>query len=93
MTTKTTVIHGDDVMQNEMPQTIPSSGCVSIPGNFHNRKALLNINPDDLSKHILLIGGTGCGKTNVFYFFVDQIKKHMTESLVCANIISGVRPI
>lgn len=80
MTTKISVIHGDDVTQNDMPQIVASPGCVSIPGSFHNHKTLLQIDQDTLSKHILLIGGTGCGKTNVFYFFVDQLKKSMTKN-------------
>jgi type IV secretory pathway TraG/TraD family ATPase VirD4 len=34
---------------------------------------------DILSKHTMLIGGTGCGKTTLFYHFVSQIKKSMTN--------------
>jgi ABC-type lipoprotein export system ATPase subunit len=27
----------------------------------------------------MLIGGTGCGKTTLFYHFVSQIKRNMTK--------------
>ena len=33
-----------------------------------------------LSKHILLVGGTGCGKTNLFYHIVQQIKAKLTHN-------------
>jgi len=34
---------------------------------------------DTLSKHTLLMGGTGCGKTNVFNYFVQQIKRQLKQ--------------
>ena len=62
---------------------IPSpkqSPVVNLPGTFGVSHMNLSIDEDILSKHILFIGGTGCGKTNTFYYFVDQIKKKMTNN-------------
>ncbi len=33
-----------------------------------------------LSKHLLAVGGIGCGKTNVIYHIVNDIKKTMTDN-------------
>lgn len=38
----------------------------------------MRIDEGILSKHILLLGGTGCGKTNVFYHLVSQLKQNLS---------------
>ena len=53
--------------------------CVSIPGKFGQTASHLKLSQDILSKHTLLIGGTGCGKTNVFNYFVQQLKTKLTK--------------
>lgn len=50
----------------------------SIPGKFKTGSQYLGLNMDLLSKHILMIGGTGCGKSNVMYHMVSAIKKKLT---------------
>ena len=63
--------------------SIPSpkqSPIVTLPGTFGVSHTNLLIDEDILSKHVLFMGGTGCGKTNTFYYFVDQIKKKMTNN-------------
>lgn len=52
---------------------------VVLPGQYNGTPHNLTIDEDLLSKHFLLIGGTGCGKTNVFNFFVKHIKNTMTN--------------
>lgn len=52
---------------------------VTIPGFDFKGKNFFSINEEILSKHLLLIGGTGSGKTNLFYHIVGQIKKRMTK--------------
>jgi type IV secretory pathway TraG/TraD family ATPase VirD4 len=78
MVTNSVVIRGDSVSKTSPPK-INSNICVSVPGCFNKQHMNLNISSDILSKHILLIGGTGCGKTNVFNYFIKQIKQKMTK--------------
>ena len=52
---------------------------ISIPGTFNGIKDYFSLNEDILSKHLLLIGGTGCGKTNTFMHIIAQLKKQMTQ--------------
>ena len=33
---------------------------------------------DVISKHMMLVGGTGCGKSTLFYHIIEQLKKKMT---------------
>lgn len=41
-------------------------------------QSAFGISEEVLSKHILLVGGTGSGKTNLFYHIVKQLKSKMT---------------
>lgn len=52
---------------------------VRLKGKFNGKPASFNVGQDELSKHMLLVGGTGCGKTTLFYHFVSQIRKAMTS--------------
>ena len=73
-----TVLHGYSIQQTVPP--FSSNRCpVMLPGTFCNQHISLGISEDYMSKHTLLIGGTGCGKTNVFNFYLDQLKKNMTQ--------------
>lgn len=56
-----------------------SIGSVSLPGKFAGRSVSIKVDENILSKHIMLIGGTGCGKSNVFYHIVSQVKRQMTS--------------
>ena len=53
---------------------------VYLPGISNGKKIQLPITDDILSKHTLLIGCTGCGKSNVFYHYVSQLKKQMSDN-------------
>ena len=53
---------------------------ISLPGYCNNSRKYLNIDNDIMSKHILLSGGTGSGKTNAFYLILDQLKRKMTQN-------------
>ena len=53
---------------------------VTIDGTCGDVISSFSLNEDILSKHMLLIGGTGCGKTNVFYHIVKQVKASMTAN-------------
>lgn len=71
-------IQGDTISQTRPPEQTNSNG-ITLPGKYKNMGHPVIINDDLLSKHMLLIGGTGCGKTNVFYYCLQQIKSKMNN--------------
>lgn len=71
-------LYGDTLEKNSLPQK-KQSYVVKLAGTFKDKPAAFEIDEDTLSKHSLFIGGTGCGKTTLFYHFVDQIRKSMTS--------------
>ncbi|GHU16063.1 hypothetical protein FACS1894163_04730 [Spirochaetia bacterium] len=72
------LLHGNSVTKNMPPPDIRSP-VIRLNGKFNGQPKFFSIDEDILSKHILLVGGTGCGKTNLFYHCVAQIKKAMTN--------------
>lgn len=79
MAVKITTIQGDCINQTTPPTKCFERSIVTIPGYFNKKQTQLGFSEDVLSKHLLLIGGTGCGKTNVFYYFVQQIKHQLKQ--------------
>ena len=77
MDVKLSPIYGSTL--NQTPMAGSANPYISIPGTFQGYSKSLGIDRDTLSKHTMLIGGTGCGKSNVFYHIIDQIKKNMTS--------------
>ena len=73
------VIQGDSVLHTNLPKIKSGQTNVYLTGIHNNSQSSFNINEDFLSMHSLLIGGTGCGKTNVFNFFIKQLKSQMTK--------------
>ena len=78
MITSTRILSGNTLSQNTPPgQTAGAK--VKLTGTFAGKPSVFTIDMDTLSKHTMLIGGTGCGKTTLFYHFVSQIKRSMTS--------------
>ena len=75
---KSTPIFGR-VLESAMPYQAPNP-LITIAGESNKTKTKFSIDESILSKHLLLIGGTGCGKTNVFYHIIDQLKRKMTQN-------------
>lgn len=75
MEIKSTPVYGSMLDMNPMPA---GGGYVALPGRYQGKPALLRLDETVLSKHLLLIGGTGCGKTNVFNFLIKDIRSRMT---------------
>ena len=73
MDVKVSPIYGSVLEQN--PMEVSREAFLAVPGRFKEKSTLLNIDRDTISKHCMLIGGTGCGKSNVFYHLIEQIKK------------------
>ncbi len=72
------VLYGS-ILSKNLPPLI-SNPVITIDGSVSGKESQLKLNESILSKHMMLIGGTGCGKTNTFFHIVDQIKSHMTEN-------------
>ncbi|MDR1135434.1 MAG: type IV secretion system DNA-binding domain-containing protein [Clostridiales Family XIII bacterium] len=71
------LLYGNSVSENPPPAKAASS-MIRLKGKWCGKPASFDIGQDELSKHMLLMGGTGCGKTTLFYHFVDQIRKAMS---------------
>lgn len=72
------MMFGNSVSKTSLPLK-KSNAFVTLKGKFNGTTASFNLDEDTLSKHTMLIGGTGCGKTTLFFHFVDQIRRKMTS--------------
>ena len=66
-------IHGGTVETTKPYQA--DKPTVKVDGFCGNEKSYFSLDEQILSKHLLLVGGTGCGKTNMFYHIVSQLKR------------------
>lgn len=71
------IIFGTSVLSNPVP-TI-AEPIVTYPGAAMNGTKGFQINEDLMARHILLLGGSGCGKTNAFCYTVESLRQRMTE--------------
>ena len=72
------LLYGNSVAQNAPPSQTTGAK-VKLSGTYAGKPSAFTLDSDVLSKHTMLIGGTGCGKTTLFYHFVSQIKRNMTK--------------
>lgn len=80
MAVNTILLHGNSVLHNTPFKGTSGRQMVSLPGFFNGQHMSIKIDDNILSKHTLLIGGTGTGKTNSLNFYIDQLKKQMTNN-------------
>ena len=72
-----TVLQGYSVSKNPLPP-MPQNPKVVLRGEFMGKPASFGLSEDILSKHMMLVGGTGCGKSTLFYHIIKQLKQKMT---------------
>lgn len=72
------MMFGNSVSKTSLPPK-KNNAFVTLNGKFNGATASFDLDEDTLSKHTMLIGGTGCGKTTLFFHFVDQIRRKMTS--------------
>lgn len=72
------IIFGTSVLKNKPPRI--DDPLVLFPGYALTGEQKFEINEDVMSKHLLLLGGSGCGKTNVFCFYLEDLRRRMTEN-------------
>lgn len=70
------ILSGNLLEKNTPP--VIDNPFVYIGGTCNGYPASFMLNEHMLSKHMMLIGGTGCGKTNTFFHLVKQLKSSMT---------------
>lgn len=70
------VLQGTAVSENGLPIS-PAKSLLCLKGEFNGTPASFGLEEDVVSKHMMLVGGTGCGKSTLFYHIVAQLKKKM----------------
>jgi len=82
MKPSTRLLYGNEISHNMPPNKSASirGANVKLSGVHQGKRADFILDEDCLSKHTMLIGGTGSGKTTLFYHFVSQLKRQMTEN-------------
>lgn len=78
MSASTKILYGD-TLDKILPPQKKTNYIVKLPGTYKGKPTSFEIDTDTLSKHSLFIGGTGCGKTTLFYHFISQIRSRMTS--------------
>ena len=73
-----TILYGSSISKN-MPPALPADPKVVLKGEFSGKPASFGLDSDVLSKHMMLVGGTGCGKSTLFYHIMSQLKSKMTQ--------------
>lgn len=72
------VIKGSALSENTLP-ILDRNAKVILKGKYNGQKSSFGLSEDTLSKHIMLVGCTGSGKSNLFYHIINQIKCSMTQ--------------
>lgn len=74
------VLFGDS-LTDTVPSISSNNSACTLKGYSKNGVAsTIPIENDTLSKHIMLLGGIGTGKTNVFHHMISQISANLTEN-------------
>ncbi len=79
MVIRKTMLYGNSVNDNPVPAH-SSTPLVSIPGVANKKQVSINLSEELLHMHVLLMGGTGSGKTNTFCHILPQIQSRMTSN-------------
>ena len=77
-----TLLYGSTLKQNKPPAPQSGNNVVKLTGKYNGVNGTVSsfvLDESILSKHSLLIGGTGCGKTTLFYHLISQVKRRMTQ--------------
>lgn len=75
----TAALWGGSIRAHRPPKPSPSD-VLHFNGTCSGTPAAFSMDNDTLSRHVLLLGGTGTGKTNLFFHCVRQLKARMTSN-------------
>ena len=71
------VLYGEDLRHTQPPfETVRNCGRKGVIFPNNDRQAF-GFSEEQMSKHLLMLGGIGSGKTNVFNFIVNQLKDNL----------------
>lgn len=79
MIIRKTMLYGNSVNDNPLP-VLCSTPLVSIPGIASGKQVSISFSEELLHMHVLLMGGTGSGKTNTFCHILPQIQRRMNSN-------------
>ena len=74
---KTKVIFGNDIRTTVY---IEQPDAIVLYEDRDNLESSFTLNPQILSRHLMLLGGTGSGKTNVFNLTLEQLRDEENTS-------------
>lgn len=77
---KSAVLFGDSLWNTIPPIYTGQPVCVLAGVDGQGEKAYIPLDKNVLSRHIMLLGGIGTGKTNAFFQIVSQIDKGIDEN-------------
>lgn len=73
------VLFGDE-LELSVPNILTKEPMCVLQGfSGRGESAYIPIDNDKFSKHIMLLGGIGTGKTNAFYHIIDQLNQRLTS--------------
>lgn len=72
------IVFGTSVLHNEPPAA--DKPLLTFPGYTLSGRRGFDLDAGVFSKHLLLLGGSGCGKTNAFSFVLQELRRRMTEN-------------
>lgn len=71
------LLYGEDINFGTIPKYLSDNDYkVFFPSD---NERTFGLSDDILSKHLLLLGGIGSGKTNVFNFIIESLQESMTD--------------
>lgn len=70
--------HGG-IVDTDTPPARNGQETVLFHGQYQKQRAVFGMTPDQLDKHTLLIGSTGCGKTTLLNQMIQQLQKDMSQ--------------
>ena len=72
------ILYGSSVAYNKIV-TNNSSNFLKFEGEKDGKRASFTMSEDQLSKHLLMLGSTGSGKSTLFFHIIKQLKAQMTN--------------
>lgn len=75
--TMRTVLYGGELSMNR-PPSAQRSDILSFSGKCCGASSSFSVSDEILGRHILVVGGTGTGKTNLFFHCTKKLKAQMT---------------
>lgn len=76
---KIEVFDGDELQQLPLQPPITNSICTLQGMTMQGQDRNLFIDANLMSRHMMLLGGIGTGKTNVFFQIISQLRQSMTR--------------